>query len=151
MEIKTLSYSKNRKEIIQKCAEFFADELNLKNSTYKVFICTDPTLMRERRNNGVACKTGDKEITIAVDSRLPIKKLFYTLAHEMVHAKQFARGQYRSEKARNGKYRKYWCGKRVIADYVDQPWEIEAFSRESILVERLLAVLIKNMKKAQMS
>ena len=64
------------------------------------------------------------------------------------HAKQIAKGQYTY--TRNGRhFKQYWLGKRVKASYLDRPWEIEAFKRENLLVERLLEHVEKNMKKAK--
>lgn len=58
-----------------------------------------------------------------------------TLAHEMVHVKQFAKGQLQSEDGKN-----YWMGKRVTrrVKYLDQPWEVEAFQRQEILFRRAI-------------
>lgn len=146
MEIKVLSQSKVRKELIENASQFFMKKLNLNFSTYTVYICTQPNLRKEDGVNGLCGRTGDKEITIALDSRLSVKKILYTLAHEMVHMKQYCRGQYRSEKSRNGKHKRFWLGKQVSVSYIKRPWEIEAFSRENILVEQLLAVVAQNMK-----
>jgi hypothetical protein len=57
-----------------------------------------------------------------------------TLAHEMVHVKQFAKGQFQIV---DGKY--YWMGKRVTkrVKYLDQHWEVEAFSRQEILFRKV--------------
>lgn len=56
-----------------------------------------------------------------------------TLAHEMVHVKQFAKGHFQIV---DGKY--FWMGKRVTkrVKYLDQPWEVEAFSRQEILFRK---------------
>ena len=69
-----------------------------------------------------------------------------TLAHEMVHVKQFARGHYRQEVTK-GSVQHFWMGKKVSAEYIKRPWEVEAFSRESLLVEVLSDYVAKKMKK----
>jgi hypothetical protein len=58
-----------------------------------------------------------------------------TLAHEMVHVKQFAKGHFQIN---DGKY--FWMGKRVTkrVKYLDQPWEVEAFSKQEILFRRAI-------------
>ena len=145
MEIKVLSYSKRRAEIIKSVAEFYVKNLNLTKSKYKVFICTDPSLKKDG-NNGLCAKTGDNEITVAVYSRLDNLKLLYTLAHEFVHVKQIARGQYTQKNVR-GRVQHFWLGQRVSKKYIDRPWEIEAFKNESLLVERLCDTVVQNIKK----
>jgi hypothetical protein len=56
-----------------------------------------------------------------------------TLAHEMVHVKQFAKGHFQIV---NGKH--YWKGKLVTkrTKYLDQPWEREAFAKQEILFRK---------------
>jgi hypothetical protein len=152
MKIEVLAQSKARKELITNVAQFFRKQLKLESSTYKVLICSTPNLLKEENVNGLCGKTGEREITIAVDSRLPYTKLFLALAHEMTHAKQFAKGQYRTEVSRRGKQTHYWMGKAVNKDYLDRPWEIEAFGTEALLVHRLsehvAQKMLKDKKKA---
>ncbi len=63
------------------------------------------------------------------------EELGSTLAHEMVHVKQFAKGQFQND---GGKY--YWMGKRITkrVKYLDQPWEQEAFARQEILFRKAI-------------
>jgi hypothetical protein len=64
------------------------------------------------------------------------EELFMTLAHELVHVKQFACGELRFLES-TGKTK--WKGKHVNdeeLDYYDHPWEIEAYGREKGLFYR---------------
>ena len=58
-----------------------------------------------------------------------------TLAHEMVHVKQLAKGLLKAEKGQ-----KYWRGQKFSkrVHYLDTPWEIEAFSKQDLLFRRAL-------------
>jgi len=148
MEIEVLTYSKHR-ESIEKVAKFYAKSLNIAKSNYKVFICTDPDLRKENEAFGLCGRTGEREITISLYSRLPFAKMMYTLAHEMTHVKQFVKGQYRSELSRNGRHKRFWLGKQVVAKYEDRPWEKEAYRMESVLVEKLLERVAQKSKKSK--
>jgi hypothetical protein len=59
-----------------------------------------------------------------------------TLAHEMVHVRQLAKGQlkYLPREA------KLWMGRRYTkkTSYLDQPWEQDAFARQEIIVRRAI-------------
>jgi len=59
-----------------------------------------------------------------------------TLAHEMVHVRQLAKGQlkYLPREA------KLWMGRRYTKKtrYLDQPWEQDAFARQEIIVRRAI-------------
>lgn len=147
MEIEFLSRASSRKEIIEATARFYAKKLNLLKSKYKIYIAMDPDLQTDADANGLCAKTGDREITIGLYSRLSPTKLFQTLAHEMVHAKQMMRGQYRMEFGPRGRVTHYWMGKPVKKEYVDRPWEVEAFMREGLLVRHLSDAVEKNLKK----
>ena len=83
--------------------------------------------------NGYCTKISDtknaREFEIEVDRRLNLRQLLETVAHEMVHVKQYARGEL-TERS--------WQGKLVKPnqEYWDHPWEIEAHGRETGLFVR---------------
>ena len=58
-----------------------------------------------------------------------------TLAHEMVHVRQLAKGILRTE---DGK--RWWRGKLYSkrTKYMDQPWELDAFAQQEIIFRRAL-------------
>jgi len=59
-----------------------------------------------------------------------------TLAHEMVHVRQLAKGQMKflPNQAR------IWMGKRYgrKTHYLDQPWELDAFARQEIVFRKAI-------------
>jgi hypothetical protein len=59
-----------------------------------------------------------------------------TLAHEMVHVRQLAKGQMKflPNQAR------IWMGKRYNkrTHYLDQPWELDAFARQEIVFRKAI-------------
>ena len=78
-----------------------------------------------------------REFTIRVDSTQTLQDMLSTVAHEMVHVKQYARGELK-DFSRTIKMCK-WKGKTIDLDtvnYYDHPWEIEAHGREKGLFIR---------------
>ena len=151
MKIEVLAHGNTNPEkvlLLYKTAKFYAKYLNLTNFKYTIYICSAPNLRKHDGNNGVASKTDDKEITIAVDSQLQLPQMLMTLAHEMVHAKQYMRGQYKAELSRNGKHRRFWLGKQYSVSYMKRPWEREAFRREGELVEALVNSVAQKASRA---
>ena len=68
----------------------------------------------------------NRTFEIELDRKLPLRKLMETLAHEMVHVKQYARREFHPAHDK-------WMGKTVNpkkVSYWDLPWEIEAHGRE---------------------
>lgn len=152
MEIKVLAHgntSPEKVKMFHNTAKFYAKYLNIQNFKYKVYICLAPKLRERDGNNGICSMTGSKEISIALDSQLVLPQMLMTLAHEMVHAKQYVRGQYRSELSRNGKLRKLWLGKPYSVSYLKRPWEREAFRREGELACALLDKVAQKAKKSK--
>ena len=64
---------------------------------------------------------------IDVDSKLGLRTLIKTMCHEMVHVKQYVKGELIDHR--------YWRGKEYN---FRQPWEIEAYNLETILFRSFL-------------
>jgi hypothetical protein len=56
--------SQGRIDLLKNSARFYAKELNLLHLDYNVLIYSEPNLRKNDGNNGTACKTNKKEITI---------------------------------------------------------------------------------------
>ena len=77
-----------------------------------------------------------REFFISVNKKLNKKTLLITLSHEMIHIKQFARGELK-DYLREDKVR--WHGQVFClkeTDYWSSPWEKEAYENDSILYEK---------------
>jgi len=72
---------------------------------------------------------------LEIHSKMKLRKILETVAHEMVHAKQYARGElYQGSRVNKHRWQGKWLEKDP--DYWDQPWEIEAHGRETGLFIR---------------
>jgi hypothetical protein len=79
-----------------------------------------------------------REFVVVVNPYLSRKSQLSTLAHELVHVKQFATGELKSEL--RGTLQK-WKDSYVDhseTEYFDLPWEVEAWGREHGLYVRYL-------------
>lgn len=82
---------------------------------------------------------------ITINRNLSKKETLLALAHEMVHLKQYAKGELKDifRPVRMTK----WLGEKYSEDsidYWDSPWEWEAFGRERGLYIKLMAHLRNN-------
>ena len=84
------------------------DELNIDIRFYKKLKDYGNTLYNE-----------PNDFLIKLRKNMSVKNIFKTLAHELVHVKQFVLGQIDTNLDT-------WCGKKVTCDYLFQPWEVEA-------------------------
>lgn len=81
-----------------------------------------------------------REFTVTVDADLSRRCLLMSLAHEMVHVKQYATGQLRYY-VRGPKCR--WLGKPIDEDsipYPELPWEKEAWTVEIDLYQEFIGI-----------
>jgi|TARA_A200000159_G_C7154599_1_gene268651 hypothetical protein len=70
---------------------------------------------------------------IELNKKMRLRRLLETVAHEMVHVKQFARGElYESTTQNKHRWQGQWLSnhRKCVKDYWQQPWEIEAHGRE---------------------
>jgi hypothetical protein len=71
-----------------------------------------------------------REFTIDLDSSISIRNILTNLAHEMVHVKQWAKGEmYEYSNSNMVRFMKKKYDMNDM-DYFDYPWEIEAFGRQ---------------------
>ena len=127
---------------IRMALEFFAERLMGKRLAKSVFV--EVTFVK-----GMTDRTGDyglaswedrphrpREFAVLVDRDLKEDLLLRTLAHEMVHVKQHAKGELTSS-LRNANLSR-WHDEVVddrVVKYRSLPWEKEAFSLEKVLVK----------------
>lgn len=77
-----------------------------------------------------------REFEIELHSGMKLRTLLETLCHEMVHVKQYARGElYESERQSKLRWQGQWLDSTKV-EYWDHPWEIEAHGRECGLFVR---------------
>ena len=90
---------------------------------------------KEDDSYGYALATDDadanrpREFDLDINTDARLRRLLETVAHEMVHVKQFARGElYQSSMTAKHRWKGNW--QRSEKEYWDLPWEIEAHGRE---------------------
>ena len=84
-------------------------------------------------------RTRPREFKIRLDSSFDLSALLETLAHEMVHVKQFALGEMIDSKTNYDIitwHGEEWDSSKM--DYYDYPWEIESHGRERGLFVRYM-------------
>ena len=132
MEYK-VSGSKRNKKFVEAIMPSIITQLGLDNSRKAVIV--------QIENDG----TDNMGSTIPVDAlgayivvikpHRKLKDIGFTLAHEMVHVRQMARGI-----LKQGKNSVIWAGKKYgpKTKYLDQPWEQDAFARQEIIFRRAI-------------
>lgn len=138
MEIEIAARASVTTTVIKTCVELFKKELKLQNSKYSLVILTDKGMSKRDGCRGSVFQIGPKALGMVLDSALSLENLIITIAHEMVHVKQYARGQIKH--GRNLKS-KLWMGQKIKSQYYDSPWEIEAYSKERVLANKVFKII----------
>jgi hypothetical protein len=128
---------KDFKPFVERAAAFYAEELipnkRIRNN------CTTQILFSSKIDEyGFASiedyntKKQPRSFLIEIHPHLGSRRILETLAHEMVHVKQYIENETNDELTR-------WRGKKVDPDKIDywvQPWEIDAYGRETGLLTK---------------
>lgn len=131
MEIK-IEASKRNKKFISALLPSMIRQLKLESSKRVLLIRVADEC---GENQGATVDLGiNLGIVVVIKPRRNLKDVGLTLAHEMVHVKQLAKGTLKTRKT--GSY--IWAGKRYSkkTEYLSMPWEIEAFSKQELILRR---------------
>lgn len=74
----------------------------------------------------------DKELTVHINPGMKRSEIIATFFHEMVHAKQYLKGELVSGVGLNPSR---WNGKECTASYFESPWEQEAYELEAVMFD----------------
>jgi hypothetical protein len=138
MEYKVEATSQKAQKFLDSLMPSFIEQLGLTNSKRAVLVKVTKDLDQEFQGSTMNVEIADcMLVMIRAPKRITAMSLIEmatTLAHEMVHVRQLAKGIMRFS---HGEVR-YWKGKRYTkkTKYLDMPWEIDAFSKQEILLRR---------------
>ena len=128
--------NKKVRKVVEQAAWYYAEKLMGKRllRSLEITINLKKNLLDKDGHEGTAIWEDDnirpKEFTISLDSTCTIRNILITLAHEMVHVKQWAKGEmYEYAEQDMVRFNKTKFNMANI-DYWDYPWEIEAFGRQ---------------------
>jgi len=125
------SRSKKTKKFFEAILPSMISQLNLTNSRKYLIVKTDKI-----DSQGVTLPFYDIDTyLVVINSTKRITDMGITLAHEMVHVRQMAKGTLKSVAKGN-----VWNGKLYTkkTEYLDQPWEQDAFSKQELIFRRAI-------------
>ena len=127
--------SKTQKKYAKSIIDFCANKLMSKRLANSLIIKLHFTPLYEKHKQMGNCIWEDdsyrpKEFFLEIDPGARLRRVLESICHEMVHVKQFAKGEMRDLA---GADRVSFLGQKydLSADeYFERPWEIEAHGRE---------------------
>lgn len=139
MDIQINCRSELNRKVLKELAAAYAYQLKLNINTKSIIITTCKDVNDAFDADGFASEY-EGQYYIFLQSTLAKEKMARILAHEMVHVKQFIKGQLKIRKHKK-RYEYFWLGKMVKDRYLYRPWEIEAYSKESLLMHRAFELI----------
>lgn len=125
------------KPFIERAAQFFSEELipnkRIRNNCYTLISFNDKIVefgFAEIIGYNTIKKA--RNFKVEIHPGIGVRNIFETLAHEMVHVKQYVDGELNDSMTN-------WRGKKVNSDNIDywyQPWELEALGKEQGLLTK---------------
>ena len=131
--------NKDYRKLIESAAQYYAEKLVGKRllKTIKITIDLKRGMLKKDDVEGTCIwddwedlRKTPRDFTIELDSGVNIRNLLINLAHEMVHMKQWVKGdmyEYSNPHIVRFMKKKYDMSN---TDYWDFPWEIEAYGRQ---------------------
>ena len=128
--------NKKVRKVVEQAAWYYAEKLMGKRllGSLEITINLKKNLLTKEGNEGSAIWEDDgyrsREFSIELDTTVKIRNLLITLAHEMVHVKQWAKNEmYEYMEPHMVRFK----GEKIHleeTDYCDYPWEIEAYGKQ---------------------
>jgi len=127
--------SKRNRKWCEALLPSFISQLGLTNSRKMLFVIIDKSIDDDGETGQFL---GSNVYVVHIKKTRNLIDMGKTLAHEMVHIRQLAKGIIKT----GTRGAKIWAGKRYSKNtpYLDQPWELDAFARTEILFRRAIEV-----------
>ncbi len=122
----------NKAKFVNAILPSMIKQLGLSNSRKSLLI----RIARECVGMGMTVPLDGLDSYVIVIKPMKLKDVGLTLAHEMTHVRQMAKGILKTV---NGST--YWNGKKYSkkTPYLDQPWEVDAFARQEIIFRKAIS------------
>lgn len=132
MEFKVESKSKVRREFLSAIMPSMIKQLKLERIDKAVLV----RVSNDCEGMGMTVPLDFIGSYMIIVKPAPLVSMGITLAHEMVHVKQMAKGYLKGD----GKGNHFWCGKKYSkkTKYLDMPWELDAFARQEIILRKAI-------------
>lgn len=133
MQYEVVGRSTKKRKMIELLMPSLIGQLKLKSSKASVLI----TLQEDCTDAGITVPMPALNMYyVVLNPNASPESLGITLAHEMVHVAQMAKGILKVGKRGS----QYWAGKCYLksTEYLNRPWEIQAFAKQELLFRRAL-------------
>lgn len=125
---------KHQRKLVREVMDFCLRKLLPRTTTLDINVRLNP---RIEEVEGFCLCEDRNTFELEMDSRMPTDELIRTICHEMVHVRQYFKRELRDMYG-NKKAWKTRVYNEDRTDYLDLPWEKEAFKLQDILYEEFI-------------
>jgi hypothetical protein len=125
--------SRRNKKFIESMLPSMIKQLGLEKSNKAVLIRVADECQGNNQGLTIDLSAQTGAYLVVIKPKRSLVELGLTLAHEMVHVRQLAKGMLKQKRSGHT-----WLGKMYgkKTPYLDMPWEIEAFSKQELILRR---------------
>lgn len=140
MEYEVEASNKKTQKFLSHLMPSIIDQLGLTNSRKAVLVKVTNDMLDGMEGATLNMEFADCYLVLIKPAKRLTKtsllSMALTLSHEMVHVRQLAKGQMKFLP----KNARMWMGKYYDKNtkYMDQPWELDAFARQEIVLRRAI-------------
>lgn len=133
-DIQAFGSIKSKRKLAEDVAYFCVQEMMPRMETLDVSIHLD--FLPEA--DGYCLAVTEREFNIEIDKRLSEDDFISAVCHEMVHVKQFARGETKDVNlfTKRWKGEEYLSAYSTVDEYMNLPWEKEAYELQEVLLKK---------------
>jgi hypothetical protein len=140
MEFAVEAANKKSQKFLDSLMPSMIDQLGLTNSRKAVLVKVTDDILDGMEGATLNMEFADCYLVLIRPAKrltkISLLNMALTLSHEMVHVRQLAKGQMKFLP----KNVRMWMGKIYSkkTKYLDQPWELDAFARQEIVLRRAI-------------
>lgn len=130
--------SKKKRSLCEEAAKYFMQALMPRVRNINIDICIENGLDAD----AFCTQIESKYFIMEISKKLPIEEQLKSIAHEMVHCRQFLKKQLQYKNGKiywmnkyhpNNQLKRKELNKNDYFNYLNTPWEIEAYELENML------------------
>ena len=144
-DIQAFGSTKSKRTLAEDVAYFCIDQMMPRMKTLDINIHLD----KISEADGYCLAVTDREFNLEIEKTLDEEDFITAICHEMVHVKQFARGETQDINifTKRWKGTEYLSAYSTVDEYINLPWEKEAYKMQEELLQKWKKMILKCLKK----
>ena len=134
-DVMVVGGSPYKRTLAKKVINFCIDRMMSRMKTLEIMMYLENDM---ENADGYCLAETNRAFVLEIDSRLRGDNFITAITHEMTHVKQYARGETKDvdKLTKSWKGEEYICLYSTVEEYMNFPWEKEAYEMQEILLTK---------------